>query len=453
MIAVGAHKSRDLSIPGVDLDGVHRGIEFLLNVNLGYKFTIGKNVLVIGGGNVAMDVARSAAREVLRQHDIPGEITPSDENLQAVATHEMMDISLSALRMGAREVGLVCLEQREEMPAALEEIEEAETEGITMHPGFGPKRVLGRDGRVVGLECLKTKSVFDENRRFNPAFYENSETQFECDTVILAIGQAPNLDFLRREDGVQISPRGLIHVNRDTLMTSASGIFAGGDCAFGPRLIIDSVGDGKRAAAGIDEYLRGHKHPEPQVQVEVLNRWQMAADYMNLQRQAIPMLSLDRRTGMTEVELPYTEQEAIAEAQRCLKCYINTILEGSEADGTDCIICGACVDVCPEYCFELVPLNRIEFDLTALDEITNHPESYDFVLDGVQPEEFGSITGTAMIKDETRCIRCGLCALRCPANTITMEAYHLVPSEPTGLITIQSFDRPKPSAAGAAAAK
>ena len=453
LIAVGAHKSRDLSIPGVDLDGVHRGIEFLLNVNLGYKFTIGKNVLVIGGGNVAMDVARSAAREVLRQHDIPGEITPSDENLQAVATHEMMDISLSALRMGAREVGLVCLEQREEMPAALEEIEEAETEGIIMHPGFGPKRVLGRDGRVVGLECLKTKSVFDENRRFNPAFYENSETQFECDTVILAIGQAPNLHFLRREDGVQISPRGLIHVNRDTLMTSASGIFAGGDCAFGPRLIIDSVGDGKRAAAGIDEYLRGHKHPEPQVQVEVLNRWQMAADYMNLQRQAIPMLSLDRRTGMTEVELPYTEQEAIAEAQRCLKCYINTILEGSEADGTDCIICGACVDVCPEYCFELVPLNRIEFDLTALDEITNHPESYDFVLDGVQPEEFGSITGTAMIKDETRCIRCGLCALRCPANTITMEAYHLVPSEPTGLITIQSFDRPKPSAAGAAAAK
>ena len=453
LIAVGAHQSRDLSIPGVDLDGVHRGIEFLLNVNLGYKFTIGKNVLVIGGGNVAMDVARSAAREVLRQHDIPGEITPSDENLQAVATHEMMDISLSALRMGAREVGLVCLEQREEMPAALEEIEEAETEGIIMHPGFGPKRVLGRDGRVVGLECLKTKSVFDENRRFNPAFYENSETQFECDTVILAIGQAPNLDFLRREDGVQISPRGLIHVNRDTLMTSASGIFAGGDCAFGPRLIIDSVGDGKRAAAGIDEYLRGHKHPEPQVQVEVLNRWQMAADYMNLQRQAIPMLSLDRRTGMTEVELPYTEQEAIAEAQRCLKCYINTILEGSEADGTDCIICGACVDVCPEYCFELVPLNRIEFDLTALDEITNHPESYDFVLDGVQPEEFGSITGTAMIKDETRCIRCGLCALRCPANTITMEAYHLVPSEPTGLITIQSFDRPKPSAAGAAAAK
>jgi len=453
LIAVGAHKSRDLSIPGVDLDGVHRGIEFLLNVNLGYKFTIGKRVLVIGGGNVAMDVARSAAREVLRQHDAPGEIAPSDENLQAVATHEMVDISLSALRMGAREVGLVCLEKREEMPAALEEVEEAETEGIIMHPGFGPKRVLGRDGRVVGLECLKTKYVFDVNRRFNPAFYENSETQFGCDTVILAIGQAPNLDFLRPEDGVRISPRGLIHVNRDTLMTSAGGIFAGGDCAFGPRLIIDSVGDGKRAAVGIDEYLRGTKYTEPQVQVEVLKRWQMAGDYMNLQRQAIPMLPLDRRTGMTEVELPYSDQEAMAEAQRCLRCYVNTILEGSEADGTDCILCGACVDVCPENCFELVPLERIEFDSTALDEITNHPESYDFVLDGFQPAELSSIIGTAMIKDETRCIRCGLCALRCPANTITMEAYHLLPSAPTGLITIQSFDGPKSPGGEAAVAK
>jgi NADPH-dependent glutamate synthase beta subunit-like oxidoreductase len=453
LIAVGAHKSRDLSIPGVDLDGVHRGVEFLLNVNLGYKFTIGKRVLVIGGGNVAMDVARSAAREVLRQHEASGDITPSDENVAAVAAHEMVDISLSALRMGAREVGLVCLEKREEMPAALEEIEEAETEGILMHPGFGPKRVVGREGRVVGLECLKTKYVFDENRRFNPAFYENSETVFDCDTVILAIGQAPNLDFIKTADGVQISPRGLVQVNRDTLMTSAPGVFAGGDCAFGPRLIIDSVGDGKRAAVGIDEYLRGHKHPEPQIEVEVLERWQMAADYMNRARQAIPMLPLDRRTGMTEVELPYNEQEAMAEAQRCLKCYINTILEGSDTDGTDCVLCGGCVDVCPENCLELIPLERIDFDSMALDAIADHREAYEFELEGIQPEELGSIAGTAMIKDETRCIRCGLCALRCPANTITMEAYHLVPIEPTGLITIQSFDGPKQSATGMAATK
>ncbi len=209
LIAVGAHRSRDLTIPGVDLDGVYKGIDFLLNVNLGYKFTIGKKVIVIGGGNVAMDVARSAAREVVRQH-VAGveDLEPSLESVSAVATKEMVDVSLSALRLGAQEVHLVCLEKREEMPAALEEIEEAETEGIVMHPGLGPKRMIGKDGRVVALETLKTKWVFDENKRFNPAFYEGSETLLECDTVIMAVGQAPKLDFLKPEDGVEtLSPR------------------------------------------------------------------------------------------------------------------------------------------------------------------------------------------------------------------------------------------------------
>ena len=252
VIAVGAHRSRDLSIPGVDLDGVHKGIDFLLNVNLGYKFTIGKKVVVIGGGNVAMDVARSAAREVLKQHD-PNAAEPTDDNVAAVATHEMVDISLSALRLGAREVNIVCLERRHEMPAALEEIEEAELEGIILHHGLGPKRVVGQNGKVVGLETLETKWVFDAAGKFNPVFEENSESVIECDTVIMAIGQAPRLDFLTPEDGVEISGRGLIVADRDTLMTSAPGVFAGGDCVFGPRLIIDSVGDGKRIAAGIDD--------------------------------------------------------------------------------------------------------------------------------------------------------------------------------------------------------
>ena len=216
VIAVGAHRSRDLSIPGVELDGVLQGIDFLLNANLGYRFTIGKKVVVIGGGNVAMDVARSAAREVLRQHARrAGEAVPSEANIAAVAAHEMVDVSLSALRLGAREVSIVCLEKRNEMPAALEEIEEAETEGIHLRDGRGPNRVLGRDGKVTGLETLKTKWVFDSTGRFNPAFYENSESVIECDTIILAIGQATKLDFLKPEDGVQVSPRGLIVADRE----------------------------------------------------------------------------------------------------------------------------------------------------------------------------------------------------------------------------------------------
>jgi NADPH-dependent glutamate synthase beta subunit-like oxidoreductase/NAD-dependent dihydropyrimidine dehydrogenase PreA subunit len=443
LIAVGAHRSRDLTIPGVDLDGVYKGIDFLLNVNLGYKFTIGKKVIVIGGGNVAMDVARSAAREVVRQH-VAGveDLEPSLESVSAVATKEMVDVSLSALRLGAQEVHLVCLEKREEMPAALEEIEEAETEGIVMHPGLGPKRMIGKDGKVVALETLKTKWVFDQNRRFNPAFYEGSETQLECDTIIMAVGQAPNLDFLKPEDGVEKSPRGLIAVNPQTLMTSANGIFAGGDCVFGPRLIIDSVADGKRAAVGIDEFLRGQKHPEPIVEVEVFKRYSMPLELLDLVRPAIPMLPLERRTGVTEVEVGYDAQTAMEEAQRCLHCWVNTIFEGSPEDGSMCILCGGCVDVCPENCLSLVSLDRIQFEPETVQQILEHQELFGVELDEVAADELGIVTGSAMLKDETRCIRCGLCAARCPVGTITMESYNLVSAERTGLISIESIDGP-----------
>jgi formate dehydrogenase (NADP+) beta subunit len=427
VLAVGAHRSRDLSIPGVDLDGVHKGIDFLLNANLGYRFTIGKKVVVIGGGNVAMDVARSAAREVLKQHtpdqQQPNAAEPTEENVSAVATHEMVDISLSALRLGAREVSIVCLERRTEMPAALEEVEEAELEGIILHDGQGPKRVVGQNGKVVGLETVRTKAVFDAAGKFNPIFAENSESVIECDTVILAIGQAPRLDFLRPEDGIEISGRGLIVADRDSLMTSAPGVFAGGDCVFGPRLIIDSVGDGKRIAAGIDRFLTGRERPEPEIEVRVIEHHHMLEDFMNLGREPVPMLPLDRRTGITEVEVGYDEASAMREARRCLRCWINTVFEGNEPDGSQCVLCGGCVDVCPESCIQIVPLESIEFPPEVLGEIQANPAIFHLELDDVAAEELGVITGAAMLKDETRCIRCGLCAERCPVSVITMEAY------------------------------
>ncbi len=443
LLAVGAHSSRDLSIPGVDLDGVHKGIDFLLNVNLGYQFTIGKKVVVIGGGNVAMDVARSAAREVLRQHAAGVEQQePSKENIDAVATREMVDVSLSALRLGAQEVHLVCLESRDEMPAALEEIVDAEEEGIILHPGFGPNRIVGENGKVTALETLKTKWVIDQTGRFNPAFFENSESQLACDTIIMAIGQAPRLDFLKPEDGVEISRRGLIAVNPQTLMTSADGIFAGGDCVFGPRLIIDSVADGKRAAVGIDEYLRGVRHPEPAVEVEILRRHSMPLDLLDLVRQPIPLLPLDRRSGMTEVELVFDEAAAQQEAQRCLHCWVNTIFEGRLEDGSLCILCGGCIDVCPERCLDLVSLDRFDFEPDVVQQLVDRQGLLNVELDDVKAEELGTISGSVMLKDETRCIRCGLCAARCPVGTITMESYNLIPTEATGLVSIESIDAP-----------
>jgi NADPH-dependent glutamate synthase beta subunit-like oxidoreductase/ferredoxin len=440
LIAVGAHRSRDLSIPGVDLDGVYKGIDFLLNVNLGYKFTIGKKVVVIGGGNVAMDVARSAAREVVRQHEIQTEDWA--KNLTAVASHEMVDISLSALRMGASEVHIVCIERRNEMPAALEEIEEAETEGVVIHAGVGPNKVLGQGGRVTALETVRTSRVFDEQGRFSPQFQSGSESQIDCDTVILAIGQSPNLDFLGPSSKIEVTPRGLIGVDRNNLMTSVPGIFAGGDCVFGPRLIIDSVADGKRAAVGIDEFLRGQQHADPLLEIEVLDRHQMITNYMEIARQSVPMLPLERRTGMTEVEIGFDEQTAVQEAQRCLRCWINTVFEGTEVDGTECVLCGGCVDVCPEQCLELVPLQEIEFPEPVLALLESNESAYEVELRGVAVQELAEkqITGAVMVKDETRCIRCGLCALRCPVNEITMEAFHFRSAETTGLIPIQSFD-------------
>jgi len=426
VLAVGAHRSRELSIPGVNLDGVHKGIDFLLNANLGYRFTIGKKVVVIGGGNVAMDVARSAAREVLKQH-VPGEMEhetqPSAANISAVATHEMVDISLSALRLGASEVSIVCLERRHEMPAALEEVEEAELEGIVLHDGQGPKRVVGRDGKVTGLETVRTMAVFDAAGKFNPTFEENSESVIECDTVILAIGQAPRLDFLTPDEGVEISGRGLVVADKETLMTSAPGVFAGGDCVFGPRLIIDSVADGKRIAVGIDKYLTGREHPDPEIEVQVLEHHHMFADYMNLGREPVPMLPLDRRTGITEVEVGYDEASAMREARRCLHCWVNTVFEGNDPDGSQCILCGGCVDVCPESCIQLVPLESVEIPPEVLSQVQANSSMFRVELDDVAAEELGVITGSVMLKDETRCIRCGLCAERCPVGTITMEAY------------------------------
>jgi ferredoxin len=156
--------------------------------------------------------------------------------------------------------------------------------------------------------------------------------------------------------------------------------------------------------------LRGTKQPEAVIEVEVLERHRMPLDILDLVRPQIPMLPLNRRTGVTEVEIGFSEEEAVAEAQRCLHCWINTVFEGNAADATECILCGGCVDVCPENCLELVSLDRVSFDGEVTGRLAEMRDLLGVELDYIKADELGVITGSVMLKDEMRCIRCGLCA-------------------------------------------
>jgi len=431
LMAFGLNRSRELNLPGNDLDGVVKGIDFLLNVNLGYRFEVGKRVAVIGGGNVAIDVARSAIREQqlklvadMANVGVPNELTSSEMD---VAMKEFIDVSRAALHMGAREVQLVCLESRAEMPASEEEIEKGLLEGMKLRPSLGPKQFVGKDGKLTGLEVMQCISVFDENKRFNPKFSPGTESVIPCDTVILAIEQASDLSFLKPEDGIDTTRQGTLKINPDTLMTTAPGIFAAGDIAFGPRLIINAVADGKKAALQIDKFLRGPqwKPKERFVQITVLDHHEMAAHYDEYSRLAVPALPIERRTGVAEVECGYTEEQARREASRCLRCWINTIFEGTEANGTECILCGGCVDVCPENCLSLVPLKSFAFTGEEKERLGKERELRSLDLQHISPEELNQVEGSVMVKDETICIRCGLCAERCPVKTISMEAFEV----------------------------
>jgi NADPH-dependent glutamate synthase beta subunit-like oxidoreductase len=443
LMAFGLHRSRDLNLPGHELDGVVKGIDFLLNVNLGYRFSIGKQVVVIGGGNVAIDVARSAmrAQQKLAQpgggEALPDELTSSEQD---VAMKEFMDVSRAALRMGAREVHLVCLESRAEMPASEEEITEGLEEGIRMHPSLGPRQFVGKGGKLTGLEVIRCVSVFDEQRRFSPKFAEGTEHVIPCDTVILAIGQASDLSFLTPADGIETTRQGTLKIDNETLMTSAPGIFAAGDIAFGPRLIINAVADGKKAAEQIDKYLRGSewKPKSKFVRVTVLDHHGMAEHYDEYSRLPVPVIPLERRTGVAEVEVGFSEAQAREEASRCLKCWINTIFEGTEVNGTECILCGGCVDVCPENCLSLVPLSRFDFAEATKTQLASEADCRAFDLQHLTAEELPAAEGSVMVKDESVCIRCGLCAERCPVRTITMEAFEVFDHDPD-LVNIEEI--------------
>jgi ferredoxin len=376
-------------------------------VNLGYRVELGSKVIVIGGGNVAIDVARS----VMRQEKV------SETPVTEVA--EALDVARSAVRFGAKEVHLVCLESRVEMPSSKIEIDEAVEERIEIHNSLGPNRIIGENGKVVGLETIDCISVFDEAGRFNPKFGQGTEKLLSADTIVMAIGQSSDLSFLTPDDGIEVTSRNTIKIDPETLATTAPGIFAGGDVSFGPRNAIDAIANGKLAAQSIDQYLRKEKREnEKNVVITVQDSFAyqpLKEGFEGIPRQVIPTLPIDRRIGVSQVELGYDEESARREASRCLRCWINTIFEEQgEETGSECIFCGGCSDICPENCIEIIPFERFHSD----EEIEKVIHERYHIASGEK--------GLVMLKDETVCIRCGLCAKRCPVGCITMQAYQQV---------------------------
>jgi NADPH-dependent glutamate synthase beta subunit-like oxidoreductase len=413
-LSVGVSQGRELQLPGTELDGVVKAVDFLLNVNRGYRLDLGRRVVVIGGGFVAFDAARTAlrlGREGIDREEMDHEEMGREEDARL---KEALDSARAALRGGAAEVTVVSLETFDEMPVLRttqghEEFEEARKEGVSFLTRRGPARFVG-DGRLRTIELRKVLSVFDAQGRFAPAYDDGDVLQLEADACILAIGQRPDLSFLRPEDGVELNPGGTIRVDPRTLATSAPGIFAGGDVAFGPRNLIEAVANGKLAARSIHGHL-SHRLPRLETVLDVekipTSQYRMAAGFEILDRTAPPTLDVGRRTGIAEVETGYDPDEALRQAARCLVCHVQTIY-----DPEACVLCGRCVDICPEYCLALVPFE--ELDLPADERAALMARM-----------EEGGLPLSAMVKDDARCIRCGLCAVRCPTDAMTMERFSI----------------------------
>ncbi len=393
IVAVGAKRSRIIPLPGGEGPGILGGVEFLRDAALANRSddstlgALGQKIVVIGGGNVAYDVSRTVIRQI------------------------GYDVSRSALRQSSvGEVHLCCLESVAEMPADDVEILEGSEEGVVLHPSLGPVEVLrDGEGRVCGAKFKRCTRVFDEQGKFSPIFDEQDTTTIEADTVVWAIGQQSDLSFVDAASDLPLNQRGLLDCDQNTMHTSASDVFLAGDIAYGPRLLIDAVASGKKCARSVHAFLTGETLSAKQEIVHLtIEGYQREQDYEKLPRVEIPTMDATQRTACQSavVESGYDEAAALQEASRCLDCGVNTIF-----DSEKCILCGGCADVCPELCLQLVSCDRLigQDDLGTL------------LRQRYSETELSQMS--AIVKDEEKCIRCALCAERCPVEAITMERF------------------------------
>jgi NADH-quinone oxidoreductase subunit F len=266
------------------------GLSFLKDIRMGAEISLKGNTVVVGGGNVAIDVARTA------------------------------------LRVGSDDVQIFCLESREEMPAWEKEIEEALDEGIAINTSWGPSSIINTNGSVSGIEFVRCVSVFDDEGNFNPGFDESVTQTVSADNVIISIGQAPDPSFLSEDGQLERALWGTLAVDENTLATNIPGIFAGGDFTTGPTYLIRAIASGRRAALAIDQYLQGKKG-----RVEILDQKTETPEdaALALEEESTeekPRISVDledpaeRVKDFREIEKGFSEEQARLEATRCLRC-------------------------------------------------------------------------------------------------------------------------------------
>jgi NADPH-dependent glutamate synthase beta subunit-like oxidoreductase len=386
-IGTGAPKGKDLEMPGrADASAnVHIGINWLTSVAFGHVEKIGRRVVVIGGGNTAMDCCRTA------------------------------------LRLGAESVTVTVRSPRKVMKASEWEIKDALHEGIPILDNHAPKRFVIENGRLAGVVFEKMIEQGTDAKGRPKLVPSGEEITIPCDDVLMAIGQENAFNWIERDLGLEFGEWDMPKVDRATMMSTRPGVFFGGDAAWGPENVIWAVAHGHKAAISIDLHCRGkdllEDRPEPGAnlvsQKMGIHEWAYSNAYSPSHRTAVPHADLRAtlRNLKTEVELGYDDKLAVKEAERCLNCDVETVFSRQL-----CIECDACVDICPVDCINFTE-NATETDLRVSLRVPAVNKTQDlYVSDRLK-------TGRVMVKDEDVCLHCGLCAERCPTGAWDMQKF------------------------------
>ena len=387
-VGCGAPRGRDLSIPGraEAAARIHIGIDWLASVSFGHTTRIGKRVIVLGGGNTAMDCCRSAKR------------------------------------LGGDDVKVIVRSPFDEMKASPWEKEDAQHEGIPILDCLVPREFVHENGKLVGMTFEKVRAQRDAAGKRQLVPTGEAEQRFDCDEVLVAVGQENSFPWIERSCGIEFNQAGMPVINEVTLQASLPQVFFGGDAALGPKNIIWAVAQGHAAAISIDKFLHGEdvrNRPAPGVtlvsQKMGIHEWTYDNDVANESRHKVPWRDVNQslRNIKVEVELGFDAATAWKEAQRCLNCDVQTVFSTGQ-----CIECDACVDICPTDCITFTA-NGTEADLrTRLRAPARHADQALYVSDLLK-------TGRVMVKDEDVCLHCGLCAERCPTGAWDMQKFLL----------------------------